>query len=115
MTQDNSYSKYLTENDNFFYDEQSDKKSTFSKQDSELYNEDSAKIPGSSIRVKRVDDSDDWQVLINGEEHLLIRGSRFTAKEREYFRTPKGLMFIIDGVRQGWSSVSEFKRQLKGK
>ena len=112
--QDNSYSKYLTENDNFFYDEKSSKGSSFLKQDTELFDEETAATPAQMVRVKRVDsDKDEWQVFVDDKKHLLIRGSRFSAKEREYLRSPEGLMFIINGVKSGWKSVSEFKRQIK--
>ena len=59
---ENSYDKYLVENDQFFYDEQNSKKGAFLKQDSELYNEDDA-IPGASVRVKKIDS--DWQIYVN--------------------------------------------------
>lgn len=108
-----TYDKYLIENDQFFYDEQNNKKGSFLKQDSELYNEEEAAIPGTSIRAKLVDG--DWVVLVNGEEYLVLKGTRFTVKERNFLCTLEGGQFIIQGVRQGWNSVSEFKRQLKDK
>jgi hypothetical protein len=109
----NSYDKYLTENDQFFYDEQNNKKGAFLKQDAELYNEEEAAIPGASIRAKLV--NEDWHVLVNGEEFLVLKSARFTVKERDFLCTLEGSQFIIQGVRQGWKSVSEFKRQLKDK
>ena len=113
---ENSYDKYLTENDQFFYDEQNNKKGSFLKQDSELFNEDDD-IPGQSIQVKRISypPKEDWKVLINDKEHLLLRGTRFTSKEREFLRSVEGTLFIVHGTKQGWKSVSEFKRQLKDK
>jgi len=107
---DNSYSKYLTENDNFFYDEKTAKKSSLSKQDSELFNEEDY-VPGKSVRVKVSDDG--WQVLIDGDEFLMLRSSRFSAKERKFLETPDGLKFVIAGINSGWNSVSEFKRQIR--
>jgi hypothetical protein len=110
---ENSYDKY-TENDQFFYDE--NKKGSFLKQDSELYN-DEDNIPGTAIRVKRISQppKEDWQIFLNNEEILLLRGTRFTAKEREFLRSIDGTRFIIEGAKQGWKSVSEFKRQLEEK
>lgn len=113
---DKSYDKYLAENDQFLYDEHNNKKGAFLKQDGELFNEEDYK-PGNSVQVKRVSNSqnEDWVVLVNGKEHLQIKGSRFSSSEREFFRTTEGMLFIIDGIKQGWSSVSEFKRQVKNK
>jgi hypothetical protein len=113
---ENSYDKYLVENDQFFYDEQNSKKGAFLKQDSELYNEEDD-VPGGSVQVKRISQppKEDWQIYINSKEYLLLRGTRFTAKEREFLRSVEGTLFIVQGAKQGWKSVSEFKRQLKDK
>lgn len=110
---ENTYDKYLVENDQFFYDEQNSGKGSFIKQDSELYNKDVAAIPGASVRVKKVDS--DWKVFVNGDEVLLLKGTRFTAKEREWLQTTAGFQFLIEGAKKGWNSVSEYKRQLKDK
>jgi len=108
---ENSYNKYI-ENDQFFYDESASKKGFILKQDTELFNEEDY-IPGKSIQVKRIAEPEDWKVLVNGKEHFFLKGSRFTTREREFLRTAKGILFIVDGVKQGWKSVSEFKRQMK--
>lgn len=107
--QDNTYDKY-SDNDQFVYDENSSGKS-FIKQDSELYNEEEAVIPGDSVRVKRVDT--DWKVYKNGTEVLVLKESRFTAKEKEWLQSTQGFLFLLNGAKQGWDSVSEFKRQIK--
>lgn len=101
-------------NDQFIYDE--NKRGHFLKQDTELFNDEDY-VPGNSIRVKRVANSttEDWLILKNDEEYLLIKGTRFSAKEREFLRGASGVLFLINGAKQGWDSVSEFKRQLAGK
>ena len=101
-------------NDQFAYDE--GKKSSFLKHDSELFNDEDY-VPGNSIRVKRVSSStkEDWLILKNDEEYLLIKGTRFSSKERVFLRSADGVLFLINGAKQGWNSVSEFKRQLAGK
>lgn len=105
--------KYLNENDQFFYDEHNTKKGSFLKQDSELFN-DEDNIPGLSIRVKRVSHpKEDWKVLINNKEALVIKGNRFTAKEREFLRSANGMLFIVNGIKKGWKTVSEIKRQVQ--
>jgi len=107
--QDNAYDKYA-DNDQFVYDENCSGKS-FIKQDSELYNEEEAAIPGVSVRVKRT--NNDWKIYKNGIEVLILKESRFTAKEKEWLQTTQGFLFLLNGAKQGWDSVSEFKRQIK--
>jgi hypothetical protein len=107
-----SNSGHDKENDQFIYDEHTSGKS-FIKQDSELYNEEEAAIPGASVRIKRIDS--DWKIYINGIEVLVLKSSRFTVKERDWLNTTQGFLFMISGTKQGWDSVSEFKRQLKDK
>lgn len=111
---DNSY-RYL-EDDQFVYDEKTGKKGSFIKHDSEFFNDDDY-VPGNSVRVKRItsNSNEDWKIFINEEEALVLKGIRFTSKERDFLRTTDGVMFIINGIKSGWKSVSEFKRQLQAK
>ena len=112
---ENTYNKY-SDDDQFVYDEKVGKKGSFIKQDSEFFNDEDY-IPGNSVRVKRVANNshEDWKVFINKDETLVLKGIRFTSSEREFLRTTDGVMFIINGIKSGWKSVSEFKRQLKWK
>jgi len=112
---ENSYSKYAEE-DPFAYGEKVGKKGSFIKQDSELFNDEDY-VPGKSVRVKRVSSNshEDWKVFVNEEEFLILKGIRFTSKERDFLRTSNGVMFVINGIKNGWKSVSEFKRQLEHK
>lgn len=111
---DNSY-RYL-EDDQFVYDEKTGKKGSFIKHDSEFFNDEDY-VPGNSVRVKRIlsNSNEDWKIFINEEEALVLKGIRFTSKERDFLRTTDGVMFIINGIKSGWKSVSEFKRQLQAK
>jgi hypothetical protein len=108
-----SDNKYL-DDDQFVYDEKSGKKSSFLKQDSEFFNDEDY-VPGKSVRAKRVckGTCEDWKVFVNEQEVLVLKGIRFTTKEKEFLRTTEGVMFIINGIKSGWRSVSEFKRQLQ--
>jgi len=112
---DHSYNKYA-DDDQFVYDEKGGKKGSFIKQDSEFFNDEDY-VPGKSVRVKRISTNshEDWRVFVNEQEALVLKGIRFTAKEREFLRTTEGVMFIISGIKSGWKSVSEFKRQLQVK
>jgi hypothetical protein len=111
---DHSYNKYSDDNQ-FSYDEKGGKKNSFIKQDSEFFNDEDY-VPGKSVRVKRISTNshEDWRVFMNEQEILVLKGIRFTAKEREFLRTTEGVMFVINGIKSGWKSVSEFKRQMQG-
>jgi len=117
MKKNKTNDKYKEE-DSFVYDEKVSKAGLFIKQDCELYH-DEDNIPGSIVHVKRhcskTSKEESWKVFVNNEEFLIIKGSRFTEKEREFLRGTDGMMFMINGAKSGWNSVSEFKRQLKEK
>jgi hypothetical protein len=108
----NTYNKY-TEDDQFSYGEKDGKK-TFIKQDSEFFLDEN-NVPGTLVRVKRVatKSKENWVVFVNKEEFLVLRGIRFTSSERNFLRTIKGNEFIISGIKNGWKSVSEFKRRIE--
>lgn len=109
-----AYEKY-SEDNSFAYDEKVSKSGIFIKQDCELYH-DEDNVPGAIVRVKRNSTKagdESWKIIVNNEEFLVLKGSRFTEKEREFLRGPSGMLFIMDGAKKGWDSVSEFKRQLK--
>lgn len=105
--------KYLNENDQFFYDENSTKGSLI-KQGTELFDEEDY-VPGNSVCVKRKysDKSEDWQILVNNEEFLLLKGNRFKAAERFYLRTSEGVLFLINGIKKGLKTTSDFVREIK--
>lgn len=105
-----------SEQDSFAYDEKQSKSGFFTKHDCELFLDEND-IPGEVISVKRICKSgnEDWKIFIGDKEQVLLKGSRFTEKEKEFLRSPNGMLFIMNGIKCGWNSVSEFKRQLKEK
>jgi hypothetical protein len=106
--------KKYSDDDQFAYDEKSANKGSFIKHDSEFFNDEDY-VPGKSVRVKRLSSKthEDWKVFVNEEEFIVLKGIRFSTKERDFLRTTDGVMFIINGIKNGWKSVSEFKRQLQ--
>lgn len=108
-----SDNKYIDE-DQFVYDEKTGKKGSLIKQDTEFFNDEDY-LPGKLVHVKRIASNsvEDWKIFIDKQEVLTLKGSRFSTQEKNFLRTSKGLLFVIDGVKKGWSSVSEFKRQLQ--
>ena len=84
------------------------------RQESELFDEKSH-VPHGVIGVKRVEygKGEDWEVLQDDKVALVLKGVRFTSKEKEFLRSVDGIKFIMTGFKSGWKSVSEFKRRIK--
>ena len=79
--------------------------------DNDLF-DDNAYVPQNMIRVKRVKpnkNTEEWRIFNNKEIILILEGSRFTKKEKEFLRTPEGFSFIINGFKSGWRSINKFK------
>jgi hypothetical protein len=105
-----NYDKYIESNE-FLYDESSGQKTSL-RQDNELFN-DSDNIPGSVVRVKRTNkDSENWTIFKDGKEFLVLKGQRFSAKEKEFLRTSSGVLFIINGIKSGLKTIADFKREI---
>jgi len=85
------------------------------RQETELFDDDSH-IPHRVISVKRVEfgKAEDWEIKADQKTVLVLKGVRFTTKEKNFLRTVDGIKFVIAGYKAGWNSVSEFKRNLKG-
>lgn len=117
MTEFDGSKKYIDEKDEFFVEDNSDSKfSQFGtlKNDLELFDDDSY-VPQDLISVRRIayNKKEDWKIFKNKETVMVLKGARFTKKEKEFLRSKEGVSFIIKGYKDGWRSVSEFKRQLK--
>ena len=108
-----TYDRYLIE-DEFFFDENTFPKGSSLRHDHELF-DDNEHRPHDIISVKRVELSrgEDWEITKNGKPSLILKGVRFTVREKEFLRTSDGMLFVIAGFKDGWKSVSEYKRRLK--
>lgn len=87
------------------------------RQESEFYDEES-NVVHELISVKRVrlpKNGEDWQIHKDKKPILILKGARFTSKERDFLRSIDGVKFILSGFKAGWRSISEFKRQIKNK
>lgn len=84
------------------------------KYDNEFY-KDENNIEENNITVHRakLKKSEDWEILENNKIVLILKGIRFSNKEKEYFRTVDGIKFIMNGYKNGWSSVVKFKNEIK--
>lgn len=111
-----SKDKYSSSNnEEYEIDEVKPKGLSFLRQETEFFDEESY-IPQDLINVRRINlpgNGEDWEILKNDEVALTIKGIRFTKKEKEFFRSINGISFLMNGYKNGWNSVSEFKRQVK--
>jgi hypothetical protein len=105
-----TYDKYLNEDDDFFYDESSQKGVSLRK-DTELFCEDDD-VVAPMIRVTR--EKNGWKIINADKEVSKIPDSMLTSKEASFLRSPSGAIFLIGYVKNGyWKSVSDLKRKLK--
>lgn len=82
-----------------------------SKADNDLFNEDSYK-PGDLLRVQRKNSKKNgecWIVFKNNTEVLTLKAVRFKVNEREFFRTPEGINFILKAFKEGHNNASKIK------
>lgn len=105
--------RYLVDEEDYCIDETKFSRLTL-RQENELYNEEDH-VPHDLIGVRWVTlpKGEDWEVTKNKKTVLILKGVRFTTREKDFLRTPAGMSFIVSGYKQGWKSVSEFKRQVK--
>ena len=105
--------KYNTEE--YIIEEEKFYKSSSLRNESELFNDDDY-IPHTVISVKRIQfsNTEDWEIKTDKKTVLILKGVRFTSKEKDFFRTVEGVKYIITGYKNGWRSVSDFKKNLKG-
>jgi|AACY02.5.fsa_nt_gi hypothetical protein len=83
--------------------------------DAELFKEEDNK-KHKLINVRRAKlpkNGEDWEIIEDGKVMLVLKGNRFTSKERDFFKTVDGIKFIMEGWKSGWKSVSRFKEELK--
>lgn len=87
-----------------------------SKADMELFKDEDYK-PTDVIHVKRIDlpkkAGEDWEIYVNDEVALVLKGTRFTNKEKEFFKTVDGIRFLMSSFKNGAKSVVKIKELLK--
>jgi len=83
--------------------------------DNELFNEEDSTIVHPVINIKRKESktSEDWEVRVDGDLALVMKGARFTNSEREFLRTVHGMKFLISEYKNGKKSVVKIKEELR--
>lgn len=87
-----------------------------SKNDTELF-KDEDYTPNTLISVKRIDlpkkGIEDWEINVDKEVVLVLKGNRFTNKEKEYLRSVDGMKFLVSSFKSGNRSVVKIKEHMK--
>ena len=87
----------------------------FNKTESDLF-KDEDNIKHKVISVRRVNskkNGESWNILENNKIIFNLPSDKFSAKEREFLRTVDGVLFLINGFKSGWNSLSKFKKEMK--
>ncbi len=84
------------------------------RNETELFNEE-CDIEYKTISVKRVTikNEEEWRIIDNGKVVLVLSGSRFAKREKEFLRTVEGVQFLLNGAKEGWKSVAMFKNKMR--
>jgi hypothetical protein len=106
--------RYIDESDEFFIDENKQSNSNSLRQDNDLF-DDNRYVAQQVISIRRIAraNNEDWEIVVDKKPVMLLKGTRFSKPEREFLRTPQGMSFMIGGYKNGWKSVSEYKRQVE--
>ena len=85
------------------------------RQETELFDDESyIKFPILNVRrLELPNNGEDWEFLQDKTVVFILKGVQLTKKERNYLRTPEGMLFLISGFKQGWNTVTKIKKQLK--
>jgi len=84
--------------------------------DTELF-KDEDYVAHNVVGVRLIDlpnGCNDWEITDKNHLVLTLKGIRFTNKEKEFLQSTDGILFIINGYKKGWKSISQFKREIKG-
>lgn len=83
--------------------------------DNELFDE-GKYVPNKILNVKLVTlpkQGLDWHVIQDKKVLLVIKGTRLTKSEKEFLSSPKGMVFLINEVKSGVTSVSKIRQHIK--
>lgn len=90
-------------------------KYSLSKFDYDLYkDEDNTAEP--VVRVKRIslpNDGERWKIFSDSKTVMIIEGSKFSKKEREFLRSVDGISWLLSQAKAGIKSFNSLKTDLK--
>jgi hypothetical protein len=79
--------------------------------DNELF-KDEDNIVYPLIQVKKINKSkngESWQILQDKKVVLVLKAEDFDEKELEFLKTYEGFLYLINGYKNGYRELSEFK------
>lgn len=79
----------------------------------ELFNEENNN-PRTIINIKRISKKNDefWKISKDNKE-IILKKEILTINQREFLRTPEGMIFLIEGFKSGWNSVPDIKKHIE--
>jgi hypothetical protein len=83
--------------------------------DNELFH-DEDNIPSIVLRAKRVKlpkKGENWQILENNKIVLLLKGTRFSKKEKTFLYSIEGMKFLVEQYKLGNKNVVKIKKAMK--
>jgi len=84
------------------------------KSDNELFDEEEfVEHPVISIKYKSQRQGESWEILENNKLVLLLKSPPFTKAEKNFFKTPEGMRFIMNSYKEGLTSANKIKQQIK--
>lgn len=114
-------SKDKGETDNFhaFLEQQAQNKEggfgkqILSKNDAELYDEES-NVVHPVYRIKRTAGKDEkWKIFKDNKPIMTVDGSKLSSKERDFLRGVDGVKFLLAECKIGLTSFSALKKKIK--
>lgn len=112
--------KPKVDSDSIFYTpesstEQSNIKHIFSKYDYELFDEEKNK-PYGVFQVKRIANAkgtvEKWKILNDEKEVAMLNGIYLNKHQKEFLRSPKGILFLIDYFKHNKFTIKEVKKAI---
>ena len=90
-------------------------KHNYSKFDYDLFNDERRKLKEKVVRVKRISvgKQERWKIIEDGKVILVLEGTKFSKKEKEYLRSADGFNFLIKRAKLGIKSFNQIKKELK--
>lgn len=105
--------KYYTDEDLSMHDSSDSKFSL--RLENEFFDEerDQPQLVISARRVTLPKNGEDWEILVNKKTVLILKGTRFTKKEKKFLYSADGMKFLIASYQAGHHSVAKIKEQMK--
>lgn len=99
----------------FSIDEEKSKNTFSLRQENDFFHDEDYLVHDliSVKRIKLPKGGENWDIIKNKKVELTLNGTRFSNKEKEFFRTAQGILFILNSYKEGLRTINSFKQRLK--